>query len=281
MRFVAGRKAWGRDVVNGDGLLYKDNMIKPAPKPPRTRQVPALTRGIAILRLLGRAEQPMGVHSIARALGLVPSTCLHILRVLADENLVSVDASSKKYSVAAGLVALAQSALRRHTFPAAVQSELDELARIYGSTSIGVEASGLEHMVVVALARSESPLRVHVDIGSRFPALISATGRCVAAFGNYPWTEIQERFTRLRWDAPPTLAEWEAEVEATREAGYAVDDGQYIRGVSIVAAPVRMPNGTINALVVVGVSEQMRRVGFMRIGEDLRARAARVSAALG
>lgn len=281
MRFVAGRRAPGGSVVNRNRLLYIDNMSQPAPKPPRTRQVPALTRGIAILRLLGRAEQPMGVHSIARALGLVPSTCLHILRVLADENLVSVDASSKKYSVAAGLVALAQSALRRHTFPAAVQTELDELARIYGSTSIGVEASGLEHMVVVALARSESPLRVHVDIGSRFPALISATGRCVAAFGNYPWSEIQQRFARLRWDVPPTLADWQSEVEAAREAGYAVDDGQYIRGVSIVAAPVRMPNGTINALVVVGVSEQMRRVGFMRIGEDLRARAARVSAALG
>jgi DNA-binding IclR family transcriptional regulator len=281
MRFVAGRRAPGGSVVNRNRLLYIDNMSQPAPKPPRTRQVPALSRGIAILRLLGRAEQPMGVHSIARALGLVPSTCLHILRVLADENLVSVDASSKKYSVAAGLVALAQSALRRHTFPAAVQTELDELARIYGSTSIGVEASGLEHMVVVALARSESPLRVHVDIGSRFPALISATGRCVAAFGNYPWSEIQQRFARLRWDVPPTLADWQSEVEAAREAGYAVDDGQYIRGVSIVAAPVRMPNGTINALVVVGVSEQMRRVGFMRIGEDLRARAARISAALG
>lgn len=243
--------------------------------------MPALTRGIAILRLLGRADEPMGVHSIARALDLVPSTCLHILRVLADENLVSVDASSKKYRVAAGLVALAQSALRQHTFPAAVQTELDELARVYGATSIGVEASGLEHMVVVALARSESPLRVHVDIGSRFPALISATGRCVAAFGNYPWPEIEARFAKLRWDVPPVLADWRGEVQAARDAGYAVDDGQYIRGVSIVAAPVRMPNGTINALVVVGVSEQMRRAGFSRIGEDLRARAARVSAALG
>ncbi len=261
-------------------VKQKTNSVEPkqTKKAPRIRQVPALTRGIAILRLLGRSDEPQGVHAIARALGLVPSTCLHILRVLADENLVAIDPASKKYGIAAGLVALARSAFRQHTFSAVVQQELDQLAQSYGATVIGVEASGLEHMIVVALARSDSPLRVHVDIGSRFPALISATGRCVAAFDTYSRAEIQARFAKLRWDDPPTLAAWWKEVRAARRAGYAVDDGRYIRGVTIIAAPVRMPNGSINALVVVGVSEQMRRVGLTIVGEDLYARAVRISA---
>lgn len=233
------------------------------------------------MRLLGKSDVPMGVNEIARTLGLIPSTCLHILRVLVDEHLVAVDAGTKKYVVAAGLVALARTALRRHTFPAAVQPQLDELAQIYGATAIAVEASGLDHMVVVALARTDSPLQVHVDIGSRFPALISATGRCVAAFGNYPWTEIQGRFEKLKWDSPPTLAAWRTEVKTTQKVGYAVDDGRYIRGVSIVAAPVRMQNGSINALVIVGVSEQMRRAGLTKLGEELHKRASDLSRALG
>jgi DNA-binding IclR family transcriptional regulator len=252
-----------------------------SPKPVRVREVPALSRGIAILRLLGRTDERLGVHAIARALGLVPSTCLHILRVLVAENLVTVDPATKKYGVAAGLVALARSVLRQHSFATVVQPELEELARCYGATAIGVEASGLDHMIVVALARSDSPLRVHVDIGSRFPALISATGRCLAAFGNNPAADLEARFARLRWDSPPTLANWRAQIRATREAGYAVDDGQYIRGVSIVASPVAMPNGSINTLVVVGVSEQMRRAGLTMIGEDLSVRARRMSQALG
>lgn len=250
-------------------------------KPVRIRQVPALSRGIAILRLLGRSDAPLGVHAIARALDLVPSTCLHILRVLTAEHLVAVDPATKTYAVAAGLVALARTALRQHTFPAAVQPALEELAEIYRSTAIAVEASGLDHMIVVALARADSPLRVHVDIGSRFPALISATGRCVAAFGNHSRADIRARFGKLRWDVPPTLATWQSEVRAARIAGYAIDDGQYIRGVSIVAAPVRMPNGWINALVVVGVSEQLRRIGLTQVGEELRRRAAHVSHLLG
>jgi DNA-binding IclR family transcriptional regulator len=248
---------------------------------PRVRQVPALSRGIAVLRLLGQSDAPLGVHTIARALGLVPSTCLHILRVLVDEHLVAVDADTKKYVVAAGLAALARTALRGHTFASAVQSDLADLARSYGATAIAVEANGLDTMVVVALARAVSPLGVHVDIGSRFPALISATGRCVAAFGSHPWAEVQKRFLQLQWDDPPTLAAWRLQIQDTQRAGYAIDDGQYIRGVSIIAAPVRMVGGSINAMVVVGVSEQMRRTGLKDIGEELHRRAALLSLVLG
>ena len=41
----------------------------------RVRPVPAVTRAVAILRLLGRSEEALGVHAIARALTLIPSTC--------------------------------------------------------------------------------------------------------------------------------------------------------------------------------------------------------------
>jgi DNA-binding IclR family transcriptional regulator len=239
--------------------------------------VPALSRGIAVLRLLAGSDDALGVNEIARALRLVPSTCLHILRVLASERLIVMDPVTKKYTVAAGLVALARSALRHNAFPMVVQADLDALAALHRAAAIAVEASGLDHMIVVALARSPSPVQLQVEIGSRFPALISATGRCIAAFGDYPPADIKARFRKLQWDVPPTLADWQAEVQATREAGFAIDDGQYIRGITIVAAPVGMPNGSINALVVVGLSEQMRELGLTTIGRDLRERATRLS----
>src|SRR5262249_50702680 len=89
-------------VVNMTTLLYRDNitiMARAGGAVPmggtaqagaggRTRavrSVPAVTRAVAILRLLGASEEPLGVNAIARALELVPSTCLHILRVLAGE----------------------------------------------------------------------------------------------------------------------------------------------------------------------------------------------------
>lgn len=263
-------------------LLYQDNMAESSTRTiptgkPVIRSVPALSRGIAVLRMLANSPAPLGVHDIARHLQLVPSTCLHILRVLVAERLIAVDPATKKYSVSSGLVALARSALRQNTLPLLAQSDLEAVSARYGATAIVVEASGLDHMIVVALARSASPLQIHVDIGSRFPALISATGRCIAAFGKHPWAEIKAKFDKLKWDAPPTLADWREEIEATRRSGFAVDDGRYIMGVTIVAAPIAMPNETVSALVLVGVSEAMRQAGLTQIGQDLRERAAQLS----
>ena len=75
------------------------------------RAVPAVTRAAAILRLLGRHRAPMGVKAIADALGLVPSTALHILRALVAEELVRVDPLTKQYTLGPGLLSLARTTL--------------------------------------------------------------------------------------------------------------------------------------------------------------------------
>jgi DNA-binding IclR family transcriptional regulator len=241
------------------------------------RQVPAVARAAAILRLLSRSEAPLGVHAVARALKLVPSTCLHILRALAAEELVSFDPETKRYGLSSGVVALARGMLRHDAFSRFAQPVLDEVSGRHGVTAIGVEVAGLDHIVVVAMSRPGHALRLQADVGSRYPALISASGRCIAAFGGHPWGEIERRFRALRWDNPPTLPQWRADVEATRRAGYAVDEGRYIAGVTVIAAPV-MPRGRVShALVVVGVSEQLRRIGVYVLGEELRVRATELS----
>jgi DNA-binding IclR family transcriptional regulator len=242
-----------------------------------TRRVPAVSRAIAILRLLGKSETPLGVHAVANALDLVPSTCLHILRVLVAEELASFDPDTKRYGLTAGVLSIASGALRRRSFGDLAQSRLDDLSRHWGATAIGVEAVGLKHMVVVAISRTDQALRLRVDVGSRFPALISATGRCIAAFGGHATDDVERRFRLLRWDNPPTLEHWRAEVEATRVAGYAVDEGRYISGVTIIAAPVLTHGVARNVLIVLGVGEQLRRAGHAEIGEALRREAAELS----
>ena len=89
----------------------------PTFNPPRVRPVPAVTRAIAILRLLGRSRTPIGVKAIAQALDLVPSTCLHILRALVSEQLVKVDPATKRYSLGTGMLPLRAPFWRTATSP--------------------------------------------------------------------------------------------------------------------------------------------------------------------
>ena len=238
------------------------------------RAVPAVTRAVAILRLLGRAREPMGVKAIAQALELVPSTGLHILRALVVEELVKVDPVTKQYSLGSGLLSLARTALDSDDFPSRVQPHLDDLSRRYGVSAIGVELPNLRHMIVVALARSQAPVRLHVDVGSRFPALISATGRCLAAFSTHSPAEIETHFRALRWNNAPSYEAWLKEIEAVRRQGFSIDRGNYIAGVTIVAVPVLDAHGTIShTLASVGLSGQLDRTTAVALAHDMQAAA--------
>jgi len=212
-----------------------------------------------VLRLLGKSDAPLGVHAIARELGLVPSTCLYVLRALVAEEFVSFDRDTKRYALEAGVLTLARHWLRRNRFNDLVQPALDRLGHTFGVTMLGVQIVGLDHIIVVAISQSGPSFQLSTQIGSRFPALISATGRCIAAFGAHSQADLEARFKALRWDEAPSLTDWYAQVEQTRRQGIAVDAGNYISGVTVVAAPVWKTRGTLShALVALGVGSALR-----------------------
>jgi DNA-binding IclR family transcriptional regulator len=241
--------------------------------PPRQRQVPAVERAIAILRLLARSDVPLGVQAIARELGLVPSTCLHILRVLVAQELAGFDPQTKHYRLDAGILSIARGVLRQSSFSQLIQPALDRISKQHAVATNAVRVIGLAHATVIAISQAAQPFHIHVGIGSRFPALVSVTGRCIAAFGNHDWGDIERAFFAVRWDRPPSFRAWQSEVEDTRRKGYAVDPGNYICGVTIVGAPV-MNRGRVSHIIVgIGLTEQFKPSSLARLGKDLVAAA--------
>lgn len=245
-------------------------------------KAPAISRAAAVLRLLGKSDTPLGLQPIARELGLVPSTCLYVLRALVAEELVSFDADTKRYALEAGVLTLARQWLRRNQFTDLAQPVLDRIAQSFDVTMLGVQIVGLDHIIAVAVSQSGSNFQLSTQVGSRFPALISATGRCIAAFGNYPETQLEARFKTLRWDAPPSYEIWQDQVAQTRAQGFGVDDGNYISGVTVVAAPVWKTSGRpSHALVAIGIGSAVKRVGLEALGEALKSGAQTISQQLG
>jgi DNA-binding IclR family transcriptional regulator len=244
-------------------------------------KAPAISRAAAVLRLLGRSDTPLGLQPIARELGLVPSTCLYVLRALIAEELVAFEAETKRYSLEAGVLTLARHWLRRDRFNDAAQPMLDRISREFDVTTLGVHIVGLDHIIVVAVSQSSNTLQVSAQIGSRFPATISATGRCIAAFGAHSEAELDARFETLRWDEPPTLSEWKAQIAQTRSQGFAVDEGNYISGVTVVAAPVWKTRAHLrHALVAIGIGSALKRGKLPALQDALLAAAKTLSSQL-
>jgi DNA-binding IclR family transcriptional regulator len=245
-----------------------------------TSQAPAISRAIAVLRLLGSRDEPLGVNSIARELGIAPSTCLYVLRALLAEELVSFDPDTKRYSQEVGVLTLARQWLRRDRFTELAQPAMDQIGRDFGVTVAGMHIVELQHIVAVAASRSRSSVQLSIQIGSRFPALISATGRCVAAFGGHSEAELATRFQGLRWDRPLTFERWMAEVAQTRAQGFAVDDGNYMSGLTVVGAPVWTRGTLSHALVAVGLGGALKRGNFSKLTKTLVAAAKALTAQL-
>ncbi|MFM5906713.1 MAG: IclR family transcriptional regulator C-terminal domain-containing protein, partial [Novosphingobium sp.] len=140
------------------------------------------------------------------------------------------------------------------------------LAQEFGVTVLGVQIFGLDHIVAVGVARGSTGFQLATEVGSRFPALISATGRCIAAFGTHGEARLKARFAGLRWDNPPSFDEWMAQVAQTRAQGFGIDEGNYIAGVTVLAAPVwQAPGSPGHALVAIGLSAALERAGLPQL----------------
>jgi DNA-binding IclR family transcriptional regulator len=262
-------------------MISDEATTSPAPAA-KASKAPAIARAAAILRLLGKSDQPLGLQPIARELGLVPSTCLYVLRALVEEGLVSFDPVTKRYRLAAGVLSLARQFLRNDPFHQLAQGPIDRIAAQFDVTALGVQISGLDHIVALAVSQGEGNFRLSTRVGSRFPALISATGRCIAAFGPTPPERLRKRFDQLRWDNPPSFDAWLEQVDQTRQQGYALDEGHYIAGITVLAAPVYSGSVTLShALVALGIDSAVRAADINRLGDSLRNEAQALSARLG
>lgn len=240
----------------------------------RRRQVPAVSRAIAILRYLGRSSEPVGVNRLARELDLVPSTCLHILRVLKDEGLADFDPQTKRYSIGAGILPIARRAIEQNSFARLIEPRLTDLSCEFGGTAIATQLVNDEQMVVVALSRAQQLFRLQVDLGSRFPALISATGRCHAAFNllQLKATHLKQRFSKLKWANQPSYDTWKREIESVQILGYAVDRGDYISGVTVIAVPFVDPQGCMtHSIVFIDISERIEAIGLAGVVKKMTA----------
>jgi DNA-binding IclR family transcriptional regulator len=244
---------------------------KEADGPSNASRAPAVSRAASVLRLLAGQQTGLGVSDIARRVGLVPSTCLHVLRALVDEGFISFDDEKKTYKSGVGLLTLVRDAMANSEYPRIVQPVLNRLATENNVTAVAVELDSRERMVVVALSRAASFVSLHVSVGSRFPAYISATGRCVAAASGLSREKLKKRFDTLRWEKGPRFEDWYADVERTQAEGVGVDRGNYIRGLTILSALV--PEGADRALrgiALVGFDHQMTERSIRQFKDQLK-----------
>jgi DNA-binding IclR family transcriptional regulator len=243
----------------------------------------SVDRALDLLFHLHEQPQPRGVSEIARAQGLPKSTVHRLLQALARRGLVEQEGG--RYAPGARLVALGLGAQARDPVVAAARPVLDEEARALGET-VFLMAPRSAGLVVLDKAEGAGFLRAAPRLGEIVPLHATAAGKLAFAFApdRFP-LELSgaERFTeRTVLDADALRAE----VERARKQGYAENHGEWIDGLSVVAAPVLLdvPAGgrrLIAVLAVAAATPRLRELGPARVARRAVDAARRVQARLG
>jgi DNA-binding IclR family transcriptional regulator len=243
----------------------------------------SVDRAIDLLFHLHEQAQARGVSEIARALGLPKSTVHRLLRALARRGLVEQEEG--RYAPGGRLVALGLGAQARDPVVAAARPILDEEARALGET-VFLMAPRSTGMLVLDKAEGVGFLRAAPRLGEVVPLHATAAGKLAFAFA-------PERFplesAALEGFTERTLRDREAlraEVERARKHGFAENHGEWIDGLSVVAAPVLLDvagagRRLIGVLAVAAATPRLRDLGAARVARRAVDAAKRIQVRLG
>lgn len=203
--------------------------------------VPALRRGLAILRVLAGRAGPVSAGVIARDLGLPRSTTYHLLAELVAAGFVTHLPEERRYGLGMAAFELGSAYLRHDPLERLAGPLLRRLVDEVGRTAhLGV-LHGSESLYLIK-ERPSQPQTLVTDVGVRLPAQLTASGRALLA--HLPAAHVRavlpssERFVRRTDRGPRNLPELRRLLAEERRRGWAIEDGFVTAGFASVACAV-------------------------------------------
>lgn len=240
-----------------------------------------LERALAALELLAAAPAGLPLHAVTAALRVPKSAAHRVLAALAGRGYVRQDEVSSHYLLTTRLVSLAFRHLAVSGVVDTVQPTLDDLARRSGElVRLGV-IDGDRQTWVAKAQGARTGLKYDADMGQEAPLASTASG--------HAWLALlpDERAVALVLaqgfppagpvgpNAPATLPDLLARLDATRLRGYARVSESSAPGTAAMAAAVRHPGtgGVIGVVSIAGPSVRLTEARMDELAEALHAAA--------
>jgi DNA-binding IclR family transcriptional regulator len=213
-------------------------------------------KALAILKSLAGADA-VGVSTIADETSLNVSTVHRLLRLLADDGMISYDPQTRTYALGTEAIRFATQVLASGSPIGRVRPFIVELANELAETcAFTIYEPKTFSKVVTIVEHGPHPLGYDFEIGSRDGIHAGASGKPIAAF--LPDDEIEkmlrrplERLTEFTVVDPDTLRR---QLRLIRKRGYAVSRGERVPGAGVgVGAPVFDSSRRVIGSVVVTV----------------------------
>lgn len=244
-----------------------------------SKRVPAIDKCFAILDLMAKKKQPMGINDIARELGLNKSTIFYILHHLVDLDVLERDPNGL-FRLGSKLFVLGNAAGGSSDLIRTVHPFLEEInARTKLSAFLGIRSG--HRAVIIDKVDSANDFKISSEIGMRLPLLAGVAGRVLMC--QLPDEKIDElllEMTPKRFTAktPTDRKTLKADILKVRETGVAVDREEYIEGVIAFGVPLKTYRKDFEAAVwAVGLSRQVQEADIPSLSDYFKDAAHRIN----
>lgn len=243
----------------------------------------SVAKAMELLQLLSDAGEAMTLTAISERAGLPKSTVFGLLTTMRDYDVITQHADGK-YALGLRLFEYGCRASAFWNISSLARPYLEHLAEATGASAmLSTYENG--HIVALDQAEGRDSLRIVSAPGARLPLHCTSQGKVfLSAMADHEAKRVLSRRT-LEPYTPKTLVTWEElfrVMQAARENGYAVEDGEYRFGLCSASAPVRDSSGAVRyAVGFVGMFDSVRSPDFQRDIDLTCAAAAQISTALG
>ncbi len=196
------------------------------------------------------------------------------LRVLTERGYLRQLNNRGSYSIGLKLMELGSQANKKLDILQEVVPYMKKMSEEFKETiSLGI----LKNQEVVYIYKIDSPhfLKTDLQVGASVPSYCSALGKAILASLSRDQVdsilEGENHFPRYTKNTITTYDDLINELENIKEQGYAVDNEEYITGITCIAAPIFSQDGTPTcAISVSGPSTRIRGQEMEDIIEHLK-----------
>lgn len=225
----------------------------PTPLPAKIDGDTPAIRLFALLEVIAQKDQYFSLQSLVEELGLPKPTLHRMLQQLDGAGMIQRDGDGRHYSTAIRLRRIAENLLLNNTVHGARHTVLRTLVSQVGESGNITSCSG-DEVLYLDRVETPAPLRFYLHPGSRVPLHCSASGKLFLA----QMTSGQrrrllthgalERYTDRTLVDPVAL---ESELDRVTRDGYAMDNEEFLPGLTCIAVLVPATQGRSNMAVAI------------------------------
>lgn len=231
-------------------------------------QAGTVDKAMRVLEALRRAHQPTSLAALAQVLGMPKATVHRLLASLAAHELVE-QRGDGRYALGVGLVRLGLSAQGLDPFVRVARLELEREALAFGETFFLVGARA-GRLYVLDKVEGTGLLRAAPHVGAEVPVDTTASGRLFLGLA-----------PALLGDSVEARRVTPEAIERALRQGYDLNQGEWIAGLTVVAAPVLARTRLFGTVACAGAASQLCGARLAEAIERAKRVASRVESALG